>query len=111
MNELNNMIIWFNLDENGDVQNISRINAIDPNLDLDKHFAKWSLKSEHRQANVYTFTREQITVPDHIMAGTVTGVALIMHYHDKKHMAILPYFVMIGEMSNDLEGTNVLGTR
>jgi len=111
MSDLKNLLVWFLLDDEGQITEISRLMAVDPKQDLDKYFAAWSVKSEHRQANVYTFTREHIDVPEHIMAGPVSGVAVIMHYHGKKHMAILPYFVTIGEISNDLEGKDVRRTR
>jgi len=92
-----NLLVWFSID-NGEIGRIVKMTAIDPKIDLDKHFAKWSVKSEHRQANVYTFTREHIAVPERIMAGRVEGNALIMHYNGERHRAILPYFVTIGEL-------------
>jgi hypothetical protein len=96
--ELKNLLVWFLLDDDGQITQISRLMAIDSKFDLDKYLTSWSAKSEHRQANVYTFTREQIDVPEHIMAGPVSTTGVIMHYHGKRHMAIMPYFVTIGEL-------------
>jgi hypothetical protein len=96
MNELHNLLVWFSLDKSGKIDRISRMGAVDPKLDLDKHFAKWSEQSEHRKANVYTFTREEIEVPDHIMAGSIKTNAIVMHYNGKRHRIIMPYFVAIG---------------
>jgi len=97
MNQLKNLLIWFGLDENGKPDYISKLTAIDPDLDLEANFAKWSVKTAYREANVYTFTKEHIDVPERVMAGPVSGVALIMRYHGEPLQAILPYFVVIGE--------------
>lgn len=94
-NDLSNLMVWFNYDDEGNIERISQLSAVPSKYSLDAYFELWRAGSAHMAENVYTFTKEHIVVPDHLMG--VEGVAFIMHYNGKKIKAILPYFVMISE--------------
>lgn len=95
MNELENLLIWYALDEDGDPNRIVKLDAIPAGRNLDEWFAKWSEKTDYRAANVWTVTKKHIKVPAHIQ--DVEGVAFILHFNGVPHRAILPYYVMIEE--------------
>jgi hypothetical protein len=91
--DLNNLLIWTDLDEAGNPNKIVKLQAIDPKTDIDAALAKWQAGSKGFAPNTYSFVKKFIKIPSHVF--DVDGVGFIMSYNGKPHRAILPYFVLI----------------
>ena len=95
MTDLKNLLIWFGFDNDGEIDRITQLQAVNPNDDLEAYWEKWRVGGAHRAENVYTFTKEYIKVPYHLMGFETWG--WIMHHNGERLRAITPYFVTIEE--------------
>lgn len=93
--DLNNLLIWLDLDEAGQPNRIVKLQAIDPKTDIAAKFADWQAGSKGVVPNTYSFVKEYIKVPDDVFE--VEGTGFVMSFNGKRHRAVLPYYVLIGE--------------
>lgn len=102
--ELSNMLIWYNVDDDGVPCRIANITAIPEDYDIDAFFEAWRKGKPGIQAeNSYTYKKAYIVVPEWLQQVEGWGY----HFYwgkDQLLRAVLPYFVTIkGDIDVELE--------